>query len=75
MIIVQEMDRAIAFYRDVIGLEVKLHTDHWSELVFGDATVALHGGGDTDFRATGLSFTVFDIDKACHAVIDIEHGE
>ncbi|MCY4144444.1 MAG: VOC family protein [Gammaproteobacteria bacterium] len=70
MIIVQEMDRAIAFYRDVIGLEVKLHTDHWSELAFGDATVALHGGGDTDFRATGLSFTVSDIDKACHAVID-----
>lgn len=70
MISVQQMDRAITFYRDVIGLEVKLHTDYWSELAFGDAIVALHGGGDAAFQATGLSFTVSDIFAACQAIAD-----
>ena len=64
----QDMDRAIAFYRDVIGLEVKECSPWWSELTFGTAIIALHGGGDGEFRRTGLSFTVDDIDAACEAV-------
>ena len=39
----------------------------WSELAFGDATLALHishGGGS---GATGLSFEVDDIEAACRA--------
>ncbi len=64
------MDRAITFYRDVIGLRVLTESPHWSELAFGSATVALHGGGDGSFRETGLSFTVSDIVAACEAVVE-----
>lgn len=65
----QDMDRAIAFYRDVVGLEVRTHSPWWSELAFGTAIIALHGGGTGEFRATGLSFTVDDIGSACDAVV------
>lgn len=63
------MDRAVKFYRDVIGLEVKVLSPYWSELTLGSATVALHGGGDESFAETGLSFTVRDIFEACPAII------
>ena len=65
----QDMDRAIAFYRDVIGLDLRKSSPWWSELAYGTAIVALHGGGNGKFRRTGLSFTVDDIDAACKAVV------
>lgn len=65
----KDMDRAIAFYRDVIRLNVTTSSAWWSELTYGTATIALHGGGTGEFRSTGLSFTVDDIDAACEAVI------
>lgn len=68
MLSAQDMERAIAFYRDVIGLDVKETSPWWSELTCGTAIIALHGGGDGEFRRTGLSFTVNDIDAACKAV-------
>ena len=70
LISAEQMDRAIAFYRDTIGLQVQTQSPFWSELSFGNATVALHGGGDGTFRETGLSFTVGDISAACAAVIE-----
>ena len=64
----QDMDRAVQFWRDAIGLQVALHTPHWSELRWGDATVALHGGGRGEYHATGLGFQVEDIEAACAEV-------
>ena len=61
----QDMDRAVAFWRDALGLEVQLHTPHWSELRWGDSTIALHGGGQGEYHATGLGFQVDDVDAAC----------
>ena len=69
---VQDMDRAIKFYRDVLGLEVKSSSPHWSELVFNTAIIALHGGGSGAFCPTGLSFTVDDIEAAVRKISD--HG-
>ena len=46
MLFAQDMNRALAFYRDVLGLSVKLESEHWSELTHGDSIVALHGGHD-----------------------------
>ena len=67
----EDMDRAIAFYRNVIGLDLATSSEWWSELTYGTATIALHGGGTGEFRSTGLSFTVDDIEVACEAVV---HG-
>lgn len=65
---VHHMDRAIAFYRDVIGLDRNESSPWWSELSCGTAIVALHGGGSEEFKRTGLSFTVDDIFVACEFV-------
>lgn len=68
MLFAQDMDRGVAFYRDVIGLEVGLHTPHWSELKHGDAVVALHGGGSGARTKTGLSFQVADVEAAVQEI-------
>jgi catechol 2,3-dioxygenase-like lactoylglutathione lyase family enzyme len=39
---VADMDRALAFYRDTMGLAVKFATPEWSEFDTGDVTLALH---------------------------------
>lgn len=65
MIMAQDMKRAIAFYTKTIGLKVKFETDMWTELSFGESTVALHGGGSGKPNPTGLSFQVSDIKTAC----------
>ena len=69
LISAQNMDRAVTFYRDVLGLEVKVNSPGWSELSFGTAVIALHGGGTGQFAPTGLSFTVENIENACDAVV------
>lgn len=69
LISAEHMDRAVAFYREVIGLHVETVSPYWSELTFGSATVALHGGGDGSLKETGLSFTVDDIYVACEAIV------
>ena len=69
MLKVQDMNRAVDFYRDVIGLTLKSHSPGWSELTFGDSTVALHSGGTGELAETGLIFQVAEIHSACQEVI------
>jgi predicted enzyme related to lactoylglutathione lyase len=64
-----DMDRGVAFYRDVFGLEPKLVTPHWSELAAGDAIVALHGGGTGELNLTGLSLQVDDAEEAVRRAV------
>ena len=64
MLMAQDMDRAVAFYTDVMGLKVNYQSPDRTELAYGDAGVALHGGSDGEFRATGLGFTVADVEAA-----------
>jgi predicted enzyme related to lactoylglutathione lyase len=68
MLMAQDMNRAIRFYRDVVGLEVKFESPEWTELAFGDAIVALHGGGTGAYRKTGLSLQVKNIGSACKEI-------
>jgi predicted enzyme related to lactoylglutathione lyase len=68
MLMAQDMKRAIRFYRDVVGLEVKFESPEWTELAFGDAIVALHGGGTGVYQKTGLSIQVKDIAAACKEI-------
>lgn len=61
MLMAADMKRAVAFYRDVIGLEEVFVSDFWTELRHGDAIVALHGGHDGSRNPTGLSFQYEDV--------------
>ncbi len=64
----QNMERAVRFYRDVIGLKVEFESADWTELSFGSAIVALHGGGTGAYQKTGLSLQVRDIVSACKEI-------
>ena len=68
MLPVQDMDRAVAFYRDVMGLAVAFMSSFWTELRWRDATIALHAGGTGEDRESWLGFHVADLDSAVAAV-------
>jgi lactoylglutathione lyase len=42
IVFVSDMKRAVAFYRDVIGLPLKFESPGWSEFISEGATLALH---------------------------------
>jgi lactoylglutathione lyase len=68
MLPVNDMDRAVGFYRDVLGLDLKFGSPDWTELTWGDATIALHRGGGGDQRESWLGFEVDDLDAALAAI-------
>jgi predicted enzyme related to lactoylglutathione lyase len=43
---VADMDRAVRFYRDTIGLPLKFQSLEWSEFATGETTLALHPASD-----------------------------
>lgn len=45
---VADMDKALAFYRDTMGLTVKFATPEWSEFDTGDVTLALHPASEAN---------------------------
>ncbi len=58
---------ALSFYRDTLGLAVKMDEDGWVELESGATTVALHGeqepAPNKGKETTTLVFAVEDIEK------------
>jgi len=45
MVNVSDMSRSVAFYRDSIGMTLKMESPGWSEFQTGDTTLALHMTG------------------------------
>ena len=60
---VADMDQAVAFYRDTLGLPLKFASPGWSEFATGETTLALHpesainsaGTTHLGFRADDIS--------------------
>ena len=48
---VSDMQRSVAFYRDVLGLPLKFTSPGWSEFKTGSTTLALHRTGDAKDEA------------------------
>jgi len=74
MIIVSDMKRSVAFYRDTLGIPLKFESPEWTEFATGATTLALHGGGVTrEYHDTGdqsktagacsIGFNVDDVDQ------------
>jgi lactoylglutathione lyase len=60
---VADMDKAVKFYRDVLGLEVKFESPAWSEFVTGETALALHPASDMNPAGkVELGFTVADVE-------------
>lgn len=68
MVPVDEMARAVGFYRDALGLTLRFESPEWTELFWGDATIALHRGGGGDHGESWLGFEVDDLDAALEAI-------
>lgn len=71
MIIVSDMTRSVEFYRDKLGLQLKLESPEWTEFLTGSTTLALHGGGEGGERLRGkkragkctIGFNVENLDQ------------
>ena len=78
IVFVGDMDRCVAFYRDVVGLPLRFASPEWSEFATDGATLALHAAADGERGDAGAAgtcrpgFTVDDVD-AFHARM-VEHG-
>lgn len=61
---VADMDRAVAFYRDTLGLPLKFASPHWSEFDTGQTTLALHPASEKNPPGgIELGFSVADLAK------------
>lgn len=60
---VAEMEQAVRFYRDTLGLPLKFQSPEWSELATGDTTLALHlASSRNPAGKVQLGFRVSDIE-------------
>jgi lactoylglutathione lyase len=82
---VADMDKAVAFYRDVLGLTLRFASPYWSEFETGQTTLALHPASDTHPAGScQIGLSVDDIDaffqeKGAAGVVftrppEMEHG-
>jgi lactoylglutathione lyase len=61
---VADMDRAVKFYRDVLGLALKFESPGWSEFSTGETTLGLHPASEKDAAGkVEFGFNVPDLDK------------
>lgn len=59
---VADMDRAVAFYRDTLGLALKFSSPGWSEFATGETTLALHpASAENRAGSTHLGFGTPDV--------------
>lgn len=59
---VADMDRAVAFYRDTLGLTLGFSSPGWSEFATGETTLALHPASpDNPPGTTHLGFGTPDV--------------
>ena len=60
---VADMDKAVKFHSDVLGLTLKFQSPGWSEFVTGETTLALHPASDKNPAGKiELGFTVPDVE-------------
>jgi catechol 2,3-dioxygenase-like lactoylglutathione lyase family enzyme len=72
---VADMDKALAFYRDTMGLTLKFQSPGWSEFATGDVTLALHlATREEPAGTTELGFRTADVTKE-HAANSVNFVE
>lgn len=67
---IEDMEAAVAFYRDVLGLPAKVQSDDWVELGAGNVTIALRrfGSGPEGRPELGVG-------EGATVVFEVEHLE
>ena len=59
---VQDMERAVGFYRDVIGLDVEMQSPEWTELDAGGLSIGLNAREGSGAQADGGAVITFRAD-------------
>lgn len=68
IVYVKDIERAVSFYRDILGLKVKLDDSGWVEFDTGAATLALHAAPkQSESRSPGQPIPVFSVEDINHA--------
>lgn len=79
MVFVRDMDSAVAFFRDILGLPLKFQSPQWTEFNTDGATLALHTTaeappnkltGDTPAGVVRIGFNVDDLEHCHRRLID-----
>ena len=61
---VADMDNAVKFYRDVLGLPLKFNSPGWSEFSSGETSLGLHPASDQNPAGKiELGFSVANLEK------------
>lgn len=61
---VSDMDRAVRFYRDVLGLPLQFTSTGWSEFATGETKLALHPASEQNPAGTvEIGFRVPDLNQ------------
>lgn len=68
MLLAADMGRAVRFYKSVFRLDEVFVSEFWSELAFGTAIIAFHGGHDGSVNSTGLSLQCEDVFEAVERI-------
>ena len=71
---VQDMDRAVAFYRDALGLEVKMQSPEWSELDAGGLSIGLNGRETASSSSSGGAVISFQPEAGIEAEVEQLQG-
>jgi len=60
---VTDMNKAVKFYRDTLGLQLRFESPSWSEFATGETTLALHPASDQNPAGkVEFGFTVADVE-------------
>lgn len=60
---VADMDRAVSFYRDTLGLPLRFQSPEWSEFTTGEVTLALHPANENKPAGTvELGFAIDNLE-------------
>jgi lactoylglutathione lyase len=61
---VDDMDRAVKFYRDILGMQLKFQSPGWSEFDTGETTLGLHPASQKNpAGSVELGFKVSNLQK------------
>jgi predicted enzyme related to lactoylglutathione lyase len=73
MVVVKDMERSVAFYRDVLGLKMLFKQSNWSQFDAGNFIIGLHPEGEQVkvSPSTGMSMGIY-VEDATRAVSELK---
>ena len=71
---VEDMDRALGFYRDVLGLSVKMSSPEWSELDADGLSIGLNARETASAGSSGGAVISFQPERGIEAEVEALQG-